>query len=136
MLYTEEDIARFRAEIEFYGLSAPAVLAQLSDFELTRICNGWGPDDCPRNIRRILTAIAGCYAVLAVPHDVRFKFKIGTRQAADLEFYQNGIKIWKKRWGWKRFIKFEALKEFIRLRGVYRALQLFSKNAWEKKEKC
>lgn len=131
MMFTEEDIARFRQQIADYNLQAPYVLGQLSDFELTKICNGWGPDSWPEKLRAALTQIAGVYAVIHVPHDVRYEFHLGSREEADAEFWQNGKKIWLARWGWRALYRKQAWVEFLALRAAYNALRLFSKSAWE-----
>ena len=131
MMFTEEDIARFRQQIADYNLQAPYVLGQLSDFELTKICNGWGPDSWPEIIRKALTALAGEYAVIHVPHDVRYEFHVGTQKSADCEFWTNGKKIWRKRWGWRGYFYKQAWIELIALRAAYRALCAFGSKAWE-----
>lgn len=131
MMYTEEDIARFRQEIAAFGLHAPFALTQLSDFELTHICNGWGPDSWPERARAFLTKLAGRYAVLHVPHDVRYELKVGTRKEADQEFWINGKKLWVAHWGWKAIFHKQAWIELIALRGAYNVLRAFSKSAWE-----
>ncbi len=131
-MYTEEEIRRFLAEIEFYELNTPVILKQLSLFELTKICNGWGSDSWPRPLRKALSRIAGAYDVLAIPHDVRFEFKEGSAELADAEFYWNGKKIWRKRWKFSRFWNPYAWYEFWKLRAAYKALTIFSRIAWEK----
>ena len=131
-MFTLDNIARFREEIKFYKLSAPVELLNLTDAELLAICNGWGPDSWPRQLRKALTKLAGAYAVLHVPHDVRYEFKLGGREVADREFYDNALRIWRVRWGWQRWIRPAAIAERAKLYLCYRALAAFSREAWEK----
>ena len=130
-MWTEEDIKRFLELIEFYQLEYPVEMNQMSIFELRSICNGIGPDNWPDELRKISTMLFGPYAVLHVPHDVRFEKKIGTREQADREFYDNGIRIWKIRWGAWRYFSWQAIKEWLTLRAAYKLLSQFSKKAWE-----
>lgn len=130
-MYTEEDIKRFLELIEFYQLEYPVEMNQMSIFELTKICNGIGPDSWPNALRKLATQLFGPYAVIHVPHDVRYDRRIGTRAEADQEFYVNAIKIWIQRWGVLRWVTIAAMRERVKLYVAYRLLVRFAKKAWE-----
>jgi hypothetical protein len=130
-IFSDVDIRNFREEIARYKLSAPFKLGKMTNFELLKVCNGWGPDSWPEKLRAALTRLSGVYAVIHVPHDVRYEFHLGSREEADAEFWQNGKKIWLARWGWHALYRKQAWIEFLALRAAYNALRLFSKSAWE-----
>lgn len=130
-MWTEEDIKRFLELIEFYKLDYPVAMNQMSIYELTKICNGIGPDAWPKALRKLATQLFGPYAVIHVPHDVRYDRHIGTRSEADREFYDNAIKIWIQRWGVLRWVTIAALRERVKLYAAYRLLVRFAKKAWE-----
>lgn len=130
-MWTEEDIKRFLELIEFYQLEYPVEMNQMSLFELRSICNGIGPDSWPDELRKLATQLFGPYAVIHVPHDVRYDRRIGTRAEADREFYDNAIKIWIQRWGVLRWVTIAALRERVKLYAAYRLLVRFAKKAWE-----
>ena len=130
-MYDETEIAEFRQLIKKAGFSVPKGFDAFSNWELTKICNGWGPDSWPRFFRWLLTKKAGKYAVIALPHDVRFEFKIGTLKEANKEFWKNAKKLWQYYYGWKGVLNLKAVKELLELRACYRILRIASKHAWE-----
>ena len=130
-MFTVSDIRRFRGLIKAFGLAYPKVMDELTDEDLRAVCNGIGPDHWPEELRALSTTLFGPYAVCHVPHDVRYDRKVGTREQADREFYDNSLLIWKFRWGWQRFIAPTAIKERIALWLAYRLLVRFAKKAWE-----
>ena len=131
MIFNAEDIARFRELIQLYNLNYPAVMDKMSDFEIAAIANGIGPESWPKALRKLATQLFGPYAVIHVPHDIRYEQHIGTRQEADREFYDNAIKIWNARWGLPGWFSKSALMERIKLYFAYRLLVRFAKKAWE-----
>lgn len=130
-MYSEEEIGKLLEEVAHYDLSYPPELKELTLSELAEVCTGWGPDSWNTSLRKILTILAGPYAVLHVPHDVRYQFKLGSREEADREFYENGLKIWRARWSSLWVIRWQALKERVALYAAYQLLKRFSTNAWE-----
>lgn len=128
------EIARFRREFAFYDLDGPDVLQSLTDEELQAVANGVGPDRYPASVRKALNALAGCYTVISVPHDVRYEFHVGTQAEADSEFYCNALKIHAYRWGWRRWISVPAWKERVLIWAAYKALQQFGDEAWEEEK--
>lgn len=133
-MFTIDEITRLRSEIHFYQLQAPYRLQEMTDTELQQVCNGVGPDRYPKWVRKALNALAGPYTVISVPHDVRYHYHIGTQETADSEFYSNGLKIHKHRWGWRRWISPAAWREKALIKAAYIALYNFGDAAWEKKE--
>lgn len=131
MMFNAEDVAAFREEIKQYGLDYPEAMDRMSDFEIAAIINGIGPDSWPTALRKLATQLFGPYAVIHVPHDIRYEQHIGTRQEADKEFYSNAIKIWNARWGLPGWFQKSALVERINLYLAYRLLVRFAKKAWE-----
>jgi hypothetical protein len=131
MIFNAEDIARFRELIKMYELRYPEVMDKMSDFEIAAIANGIGPDSWPKALRKLATQLFGPYAVIHVPHDIRYEQHIGTRQEADKEFYSNAIKIWNARWGLPGWFQKVALIERVNLYLAYRLLVRFAKKAWE-----
>lgn len=135
MTFTIEEIKQLRDEIHFYQLQAPYKLQAMTDEDLQRVCNGMGPSRYPKWVRKALNALAGCYAVISMPHDIRYEYHIGTQEAADIEFYLNGLKIHKYRWGWRRWISPAAWKEKALIKAAYLALYNFGDAAWTKEDK-
>ena len=130
-MYSETEIAELRQLIRDAKLSVPERFDAFSDWELAKICNGWGPDSWPHIFRWLLTKTAGKYAVLALPHDVRFEFKVGTLEEANKEFWKNAKRIWLFYYGWKGVFNLKAVNELLVLLACYRVLQIASKSAWE-----
>lgn len=131
MMFSVEDIAKFREIIALYELNYPEVMDHMSDYEIATIANGIGPDSWPQGLRKITTQLFGPYAVIHIPHDIRYEQHIGTREEADREFYDNALKIWRFRWGIWRWVKLSAWRERLKLYAVYRLLVRFAKKAWE-----
>lgn len=131
MMFTAEDVAAFREEIKQYGLDYPEVMDRMSDFEIAAIINGIGPEAWPKALRTLATQLFGPYAVIHVPHDIRYEQHIGTREEADREFYDNAVKIWKTRWGIFGWVNRRALRERLGIFASYRLLVRFAKKAWE-----
>ena len=131
MMFSVEDIAKFREIIHLCDLSYPEVMDHLTDYEIAAIANGIGPDSWPQALRKIATQLFGPYAVIHIPHDIRYEQHIGTRAEADREFLDNGLKVWKARWGRLGWVKIDALQERIGLFVAYRLLVRFAKKAWE-----
>jgi hypothetical protein len=131
MMFTAEDIAKFREIIKLYNLSYPDAMNHMNDYEIAAIANGIGPDAWPVALRKLATQLFGPYAVIHVPHDIRYEQHIGTREEADRELYDNSLKIWRKRWGIWRWVQLAALRERLELYLVYRLLVRFAKKAWE-----
>lgn len=131
MMFSVEDIAKFREIIHLCDLSYPEVMDHLTDYEIAAIANGIGPDSWPQALRKIATQLFGPYAAIHVPHDIRYEQHIGSREEADREFYDNAIKIWQARWGVWRWVRLAALRERVELFLAYRLLVRFAKKAWE-----
>lgn len=130
-MYSEEEIGKLLEEVAHYDLSYPPELKELTLSDLATVCNGWGPDSWSENARKVVTILAGPYAVIHIPHDVRYEYKIGTREEADREFYDNGLKVWRARWESLWTFRWQALKERVALYVVYRLLKRFSNKNWE-----
>ena len=130
-IYNAAEIGRLRSGCQFYSLEFPEEVFRKSDEELVRVCNGVGPDDWSAALRKALTKLFGNYEVAAFVHDIRFEYLIGDCDSADLEFKRNLLRIWRKHYGWRRFIWPAAWVERRALLGIYALLRMGSQKAWE-----
>lgn len=132
-MYTLPEIHNIRAEARSYNLSAPAVFWVRGAFELQQICNGCGPEFFPSWARELSDFVFRRYKPAVAIHDYRFECSDGTefsRCAADMEFYQNCLIIWRRKFGWSRWLNPIALWERRKIKLAYKALYYGSNIAW------
>ncbi len=90
--YTEKDIKEFRYTASTIGMNCCDEFYDLPLAELTRICNGYGPDRWPDSIRKVLTWVFRNFPEVAAEHDVRYEFSNGSKlewREADAAFAYN-----------------------------------------------
>jgi hypothetical protein len=136
IFYTREEIIDLRIAAQHYKLKGPAEFWQLPAEELQKICNGAGPDRWSTLKRRAVTAaIGGMYESAYAIHDVEYEFQLGSQKQADKNLRKNMIRIWKKHFGWRRWISLRALRErFKVIPFVYLAVVLGGSPAWKVKK--
>ena len=79
---TAEEASRLRQEAIELGLHYlyPSIFMALTDQDLSKIYNGYGPDSWPNNIRERITWIYRHYQLLAFIHDFEFTFSDCTKE--------------------------------------------------------
>ncbi len=133
----ESDIRHVRAlrsEIKRMNLSRQPAFDNMSDYELAKIYNGYGPDSWPVAIRDAVTWCYDNWEVLALIHDLDFHLSDGTRRGwmeATARWQINGSLALSDRYPMRKFWLWPArMIAWAKLRASLRALQLCSWPAW------
>lgn len=136
ILYNRDDIINLKFEAMEFSLIADPCFWHESTDTLIRICNGVGPEQMNTLIRKALTAIYHRYQPAAMLHDYDYEVKAITKAEADKRFLENMLKIWKVKFGWRRFFLI-GIKDRLKIRAAYIAVKNFGSDAWEaKSESC
>ena len=129
------DVVAIRKEVERINLSRPPHFDALTDIDLAKIYNGYGPDSWPAAIRAAVTWIYRHWKTLALIHDVDFHFSDGTRRS-----YLEATARWNINYSLALSDRYPMTKPWMyparawawtKLRLSLRALQLGSWPAWQ-----
>lgn len=82
-MYSVKEINDIRNAARALHMSARPEFYNLAGCELTKICNGYGPDAWSEKRRKVMTWIYRNYAAGAAIHDVDFEFSDGTMKSFD-----------------------------------------------------
>lgn len=130
--YSVKEVNKLRLAAQYYELDAPVEYWRATGEELQKACNGAGPDRWSHNKRRAVTAALDLYEPAYTIHDVEYEYLIGTQKTSDKRLKRNMIKIWKKHFGWRRWITLRGIRERIRvIPFVYAAVAIGGGQAWE-----
>lgn len=133
MIYTAEQLERFRNEAKAKDLSAPSLFWDTAPEQLRYVCNGCGAEEAPKWQRDVLTWIYRHYAPAHCIHDCDFELSDGSDEnfaAANLRFHENLLRLWRCRYGSLRWINPIALWGRNKIRLAYKAVCLCGKGAW------
>lgn len=130
--YTEKKINELRLEAQFYKLKAPKTFWAKSALELKYICNGCGPERWDVDKRKALTTVFAPYEACFAIHDVRFSYQIGTVKQANKELLKNLRKVWRKNFGFWRWLSPIAwIERFRVIPFIYAAVTAGGNRAWQ-----
>ena len=130
-MYTTSDIITLRNSARHYNLTAGREFWFSTAIALTKICNGIGAESWSIEKRKALTNALSRYEVAAAIHDCRYEFHDCTKEQADKEFLDNMYKIWKKDFGWRRYLTVSGWMERRIIRTCYYAVVFGGQEAWE-----
>lgn len=130
MTYTTAEIEAARRIALEAHLSFPPEFLAFSAEKLTGICNGFGAENQPAKVRKILTWIYRNYAVAGMIHDLAYSLGVGSRAAADDEFHENMLILWRSRYGgWRRLNPVAWYAKF-KIDAAFAAVREFGESAW------
>lgn len=130
--YTAKQINELRIEAQFYKLSAPYAFWAKTAMELKKVCNGAGSEAWSENKRKALTAALKPYEACIAIHDVDYEYHEIDKSAADKRFKQNMLKVWRKKYGFWRWLNRGArVERLIIIPAVYAAVVVGGNDAWE-----
>lgn len=130
-MYTPEQMKNIVRSSLHYKLTASSKFWWGAYEDLAKVCNGCGPEDGP-NSRNILTIILQRYAPVWAIHDVDYEFHTCTREEADRRMYDNMIAIWRKDFGFWRWLSFSGIfNRVIVIPAAYTTVSKFGKDAWD-----
>ena len=130
--YTAKNINELRIEAQFYKLDAPKEFWQKTATELRKVCNGAGAESWSEGKRKALTAALKPYEACFATHDADYYYKEIGRAAADKRFKRNLLKVWRKKYGFFRWLNRRArVERLIVIPAVYTAVALGGKDAWD-----
>lgn len=130
--YTSKQINELRTASQFYKLSAPAEFWTKTAMELKTVCNGCGPERWDIDKRKALTTVFSPYEACFAIHDVRFGYQIGTVKQANKELLKNLRKVWRKNFGFWRWLSPIAwIERFRVIPLIYAAVTAGGNRAWE-----
>ena len=130
-----KEVVAIRKEVVRLNLSRPPHFDALTDIDLAKIYNGYGPDSWPEAIRDAVTWFYRHWVVLAIIHDVDFHFSDGTRRS-----YLEATARWSINYSLALSDRYPMTKPWLyparawawaKLRLSLRALQLGSWPAWQ-----
>ena len=133
MRYSSVEIELIRATASDNRLTAPDIFWSYPAARLRQVCNGCGAEDAPECVRDVLTWIYRNYAPAHCIHDCDFELSDGSDESLDKandRFYANCMLLWKNKYGITRWVNPVALWGLKKIRMAYRALRLFSRDAW------
>lgn len=129
-MYTEQDIEELWKSVYFYELEYSEVMNSKTNAELAKVCNGIGSDAMPEQLRNGLTIFLFRYQPAGFIHDADYEYKPVSKEEADLRFYENMLRIWKKDFGWKRWFTRMGRAERAEISACYAAVKFFGGSAW------
>lgn len=130
--YTSKQINELRTSSQHYKLDAPAVFWTKTAMELKKVCNGAGTDKWSENKRKALTAALKPYESAIAIHDVDYEYQEVSKAEADKRFKQNMLKVWRKNYGFWRWLNRGArIERLIIIPAVYAAVVVGGNDAWE-----
>ena len=131
--YTPRQIDQLRTACQFYELTAPAEFWTKTADELSKVCNGAGPDRWSELKRRALTCALKPYEPAFAIHDVEYEYRIGSQKISDRRLKKNMVRIWRKNFGFWRFFSIGAwIERFKVIPFVFIAVTVRGGRAWEK----
>ena len=133
MRYSAVEIEQIRTTACKNNLTAPSIFWSYSAQHLRQICNGCGAEDAPEWVRDILTWIYRHYTAAHCIHDCDFELSDGADETLDsvnARFYNNCLLLWKYKYGFTRWVNPVALWGLKKIRLAYKALNMFSDEAW------
>lgn len=123
-------INKLRLEAWKIGLENSTILDKYSDFQLSIIYNGIGPESFPDWLRNVISALHPSLEMAALIHDAEWHETDGTKQSfkeSNDRFKRNGYKIAKAKFKWynpRRYIVMNQARRFGN------ACQMFGWKAW------
>jgi hypothetical protein len=128
-MYTLEEIAALRREIEARGLEVHELWGMLTDEDLQQWCNGCGPQNAPEIVRRGLTGMLQRYRTAFVVHDIDYMF--AAKEEADSRMKRNMLTIWAQDFGfWRYLSKPGLLNRIVVIPVTYQAVSICGKEAY------
>ena len=139
MMYTDEEIEELRTRAEAWGLAGRKLLADAE--AVKRDCNGIGAEWMGKYLRGALDKTNPTLRPTAAIHDRRYAEGNSRRQypseesarlAADMEFWENGLRSANARYGWYDLRRYRVREQ---VRKLYAALRIGGKPAWDAAKK-
>jgi hypothetical protein len=130
VMYSKEEIIKARETAKLYNLKMCREFWFSPVEYLQKHCNGVGSEAMFEFVVEALNAYYRDYQVCAMEHDLDYLLKRISKEEADKRFYDNMLIIWKKKFGWKRFLPC-GLRDFFRIRAAYIVVRDFGQSAWE-----
>ena len=133
MIYCKSEMDLVRESAKELKLDAPRYFWIAPLTSLMDICNGFGSDAFPENLRKVLDWVYRNYKEIAAIHDVDYELSDGTeeqRKIADDRFLKNGLIMWQDIYGWSRWINPVAIYSRHKIYTAHRLLRAFGKGAW------
>ena len=123
---------KLRITAAHYGLEASDTFWNYDEDILRQVCNGCGPDCMSKAGRDNLTALLDRYAPVYAIHDVDYEEHKITRKEADKRMRRNMLKIWRKDFGFWRWMSFAGIfNRVIVIPSAYSAVDQFGSSAWK-----
>lgn len=130
--YTAKQINELRTAAKYYKLDAPSAFWNKTAVELKKCCNGAGTDNWSENKRKALTAALKPYEAAVAIHDTDYEYQEIGKAEADKRLKKNMLKIWRKNYGFWRWLNRGArIERMIIIPAVYAAVVLGGDTAWE-----
>ena len=130
--YTAKQINELRTAAQYYKLDAPRYFWVKTAMELKKVCNGAGAESWSENKRKALTAALKPYESCIAVHDVDYACHEVSKEEADKRFKENMLKVWRKKYGFWRWLNRGArIERLIIIPAVYAAVVLGGDEAWE-----
>ena len=120
-------------QIKENDLLVPGEFSYLLPGMIEFMYNGCGAEWMPEITRKALSWLYRHYDAAVHIHDIRFELADGSAESlrkVNEEFHMNCLKLWRKRFGFFRYINPYALWELKKIKTAYRFLLLFSGKAW------
>lgn len=131
-MYNEVQIHKLRIAAAHYEIQAPDKFWDTDPCILKKVCNGCGPECMRKANRSRLTNALSRYAPAFAVHDVSYEQHEGTRSKADMTMYKNMLKIWKKDFGFWRWLSIAGIfNRIVVIPVVYSAVRKFGDQAWK-----
>lgn len=131
-MYNEIQIRKLRIAAGHYDLEAPDKFWNSEYTVLSSVCNGCGPECMRKDSRESLTEIISRYAPAFAIHDVDYEIHNMTRTQADKRMRKNMIKIWRKDFGFWRWLSFAGIfNRVVVIPTVYAAVRHYGNSAWK-----
>ena len=131
-MYNEIQIKKLRIAAAHYDLEASDMFWQCSEHKLKSVCNGCGPDCMSKSERSHLTHLLHRYAPAYAIHDVDYEEHSITRKESDKRMCKNMLKIWRKDFGFWRWLSFAGIfNRVVVIPSSYSAVRQFGQQAWK-----
>ena len=130
MTYSAKEIEAARRIALEAHLSFPPEFLAFSAEKLTGICNGFGAENQPAKVRKILTWIYRNYAVAGMIHDLEYSLCVGSRAEADAEFHDNMLILWRRLYRILRHLNPVAWYAKFKIDAAFAAVREFGESAW------
>lgn len=132
MMYNEIQIRKLVISAVHYDLEADDIFWKADHRLLSKVCNGCGPECMRKDARDNLTEITSRYAPAFAIHDADYEIHGTTRSQADNRMRKNMIKIWRKDFGFWRWLSFAGIfNRVVVIPAAYSAVRHYGNSAWK-----